>query len=158
MAVSAEALERAVLPVVAGAGLDLEGVEVRPAGRRTLVRVIVDADGGVSLDAVAAVSGPVSEALDASGALGESAYTLEVTSPGVDRPLTEERHWRRAVGRLVQVTPVEGAPFTGRLVAVSGTDAELDVDGEVRVARMADVRRAVVQVEFSDPAGRAGEA
>ena len=93
-------------PVVAATGYDLEDVTVTSAGRRSLVRVIVDADGGVDLDAVAEVSRVVSEALDGDadgGAAFAGPYVLEVSSPGVDRPLTEPRHWRRAIGRLVQV-------------------------------------------------------
>jgi len=85
--------------------MDLESVRVGSAGRRRLLRVIVDADGGVSLDGIALVSREVSARLDATGAMGEAPYTLEVSSPGVDRPLTLPRHWRRAVGRLVRVPP-----------------------------------------------------
>ena len=110
MPVSADAISRAVAPLVTAAGLDLEDVVVRPAGRRSLVRVVVDSDGGVSLDAVASISGAISEALDEAGVMGQTPYTLEVSSPGVDRPLTEPRHWRRARGRLVQVELVEYEP------------------------------------------------
>ena len=93
---------RALLaPVVEGLGLDLEDVEVTAAGRRRRVCVVVDRDGGIDLDAVADVSKSVSDVLDASDALGSAPYVLEVTSPGVDRPLTQPRHWRRARGRLV---------------------------------------------------------
>ena len=100
-----EHLLELLAPVVADTGYDLEDVTVTSAGRRSLVRVIVDADGGVDLDAVADVSRAVSDALDADAATPDFAgpYVLEVSSPGVDRPLTEPRHWRRAVGRLVQV-------------------------------------------------------
>ena len=147
MAVNAEAIARAVAPVVAEAGLDLEDVVVHPAGRRTLVRVVVDVDGGLSLDAVAAVSGPVSDAIDASGLVGETGYTLEVTSPGVDRPLTEPRHWRRARGRLVEVALATGDTFTARL---TGSDDEAAEFAEVgRTVALADVSRAQVQVEFN---------
>ena len=92
-----------IKPVVAAAGLDLESVRVTVAGKRRLLRVIVDSDHGVSLDAAADVSREISVLLDASNALGDVPYTLEVSSPGVDRPLTEPRHWRRARGRLVRV-------------------------------------------------------
>jgi len=98
-------LERLLEPIVRAAGMDLESVRVGSAGRRRLLRVIVDADGGVSLDGIALVSREVSARLDATGAMGEAPYTLEVSSPGVDRPLTLPRHWRRAVGRLVRVPP-----------------------------------------------------
>jgi ribosome maturation factor RimP len=100
-------LERLLEPVVRAAGLDLESVRVGSAGRRRLLRVVVDADGGVDLDNIALVSREASARLDDTGAMGEASYTLEVSSPGVDRPLTQPRHWRRAVGRLVRV-PVSG--------------------------------------------------
>ncbi|MGN6088888.1 MAG: ribosome maturation factor RimP [Actinomycetales bacterium] len=113
-------LEPAVVPL----GVDLEDVVITSAGKRRLVRVVVDRDGGVPLDTVADVSTAVSGALDATDALGDAPYVLEVTSPGVDRPLTEPRHWRRNVGRLVRVsvtaTPGTGAPtnVVARILAV----------------------------------------
>lgn len=138
-------------PVVSAAGLDLEDVVVRPAGRRLLVQVFVDKDGGVDLDDVARVSQDVSAKLDESDALGDGPYTLEVGSPGVDRPLTLPRHWRRAVGRLVAVTLSSGETFTGRLVALTGDDAQLDTDTGTRTIAIAAVTRAVVEVEFNVP-------
>ena len=87
-----------IRPVVAAAGMDLESVRVTVAGRRRLLRVVVDSDYGVSLDDAALVSREVSAALDATNVMGDVPYTLEVSSPGVDRPLTEPRHWRRAAG------------------------------------------------------------
>lgn len=133
-------------------GVDLEGVEVAKAGRRHVVRVVVDRDGGVDLDLVAAVSQRTSELLD-EPPLSEvvpGPYVLEVTSPGVDRPLTEPRHWRRAIGRLVHVDLHDGSRVEGRVTAVPSDDAvTLQTQaGEVTVARN-DVRRAVVQVEFN---------
>ena len=143
-----ERLISVLTPVVAASGLDLDDVVVRPAGKRLLVRVVVDADGGATLDAVAAVSGPVGDAIDASGALGETAYVLEVTSPGVDRPLSTPTHWRRAAGRLVEVTPRQGAPFTGRVMTTDDSGAVLDLGKDDRRVAYADVAKAVVQVEF----------
>ena len=90
-------------PVVSACGFDLEDVVVTPAGKRRVLRVVVDKDGGVDLDDIAGVSTSVSATLDESNAMGAVPYVLEVTSPGVDRPLTLPRHWRRATDRLVQV-------------------------------------------------------
>lgn len=140
-------------PVVAGAGADLEDVSVSPAGRRSVVRVVVDADGGITLDDVAEVSRVVSEALDAldeaePGLLGTS-YVLEVSSPGVDRPLTAPRHWRRSAGRLVKAALHEGGDVTGRVVRADGDAVVLDVDGQERELAYADVAKGNVQVEFS---------
>ncbi|WP_375478297.1 ribosome maturation factor RimP [uncultured Jatrophihabitans sp.] len=141
-------------PLIAGAGYDLEDVQVAAAGRRSLVRVTVDADGGIDLDAVAVVSRLVSDALDddaagtAAGRLLAGAYVLEVSSPGVDRPLTEPRHWRRNVGRLVRVE-LAGAPTTGRVLAADDLGVALDVDGVRRLVGWADLGRGKVEVEFN---------
>ena len=119
-------------PVIGAAGYDLEELVVTPAGRRSVVRVVVDRDEGVSLDDVAEVSRAVSAVLDRNdGELGRAPYVLEVTSPGVDRPLTEPRHWRRNTGRLVTV-PVgpQGATeqLTGRVTEVDGAGVTLAVE------------------------------
>lgn len=135
-------------PVVAAEGLDLEDVTVTRAGRRRLLRVVVDRDGGVDLDHVAEVSQAVSKTLDAHDALGSDPYVLEVTSPGVDRPLTLPRHWRRARGRLVKVETVTGVPVEGRVLAADDTGAELNVAGVTRRVEYQEVTRARVQVEF----------
>lgn len=140
-------------PAVQATGLELEDVEIRSVGRRLVVRVLVDSETGVSLDEVAQASHTVSEALDASDVLGDEPYTLEVSSPGVDRPLTLPRHWRRSMGRLVAVTRRQAAAITGRVVAVTDTEVELETDVKGRTSRtvvpLADVARAVVQVEFN---------
>ena len=119
-------------PVVTGAGYDLEEVTVTPAGRRSIVRVVVDRDSGVTLDDVAEVSRVVSEELDIrDDGMGRTPYVLEVTSPGVDRPLTEPRHWRRNTGRLVTVAvgPAGSTEtLTGRITDVSGAGVELAVE------------------------------
>ena len=99
-------------PAVAAMGLDLETVRITAAGRRRLLRIVIDADGGVSLDDIAQVSREVSATLDRAAAMGEASYTLEVSSPGVDRPLTEPKHWRRAIGRMVSA-PLRTQPDPG---------------------------------------------
>jgi ribosome maturation factor RimP len=137
----------------AAAGLVLEDVAVQAAGRRRIVRVVVDlpedAVGGVPMDAVATVSQLLSQRLDDSDAMGGTPYVLEVTSPGVDRPLSERRHWLRARGRLVRVTLRDGGSVAGRLTAAG--DEGLVVDG--RTVVWEDVVRGRVEVEFSRPDG-----
>jgi ribosome maturation factor RimP len=138
---------------LATSGLDLEGVEISRAGRRSLVRVLVDQDGGVTLDDIAAATHLVSGVLDSSDVLGESPYTLEVTSPGIDRPLTLPRHWRRNVDRLVKVTTSSGDSWTGRVVATDDEGATLDVDGTKTEIAYAEVAKARVEIEFNRPQG-----
>ena len=138
-------------PVVEKHGLELDEIHLSPAGRRRILRVVVDKDGGVTLDDIADASHSVSQVLDDTDVMGGTAYTLEVTSPGVDRPLTEPRHWRRAVGRLVKVRLVNGRETTGRVLSASADAIELDVpDGAARLS-FAEVRDGRVQVEFSRP-------
>ena len=130
-------------------GLDVEAVEVTPAGKRRVLRVAVDKDGGVTLDDVADATREVSRVLDDSDVMGEMPYTLEVTSRGVDRPLTLARHWRRNEDRLVKVTRADGTEVTGRITSSDDTAATLDVDGEPTGVAYADVAKALVQVEFN---------
>jgi ribosome maturation factor RimP len=142
-------------PVVTAAGCDLEDVTVAAAGRRSVVRVVVDADGGVDLDAVAAVSRAVSEALDADtpgGSAFAGPYVLEVSSPGVDRPLSAPRHWQRAVGRVVSV-PIGDATLTARVVVTTAAGVRFDVDGEHRDVAWRELGPGRVQVEFTRDEG-----
>ena len=140
-----------IRPVVAAAGLDLESVRVSAAGRRRLLRVVVDSDQGVSLDDAATVSRQLSTALDTMAVMGDFPYTLEVSSPGVDRPLIDPRHWRRAVGRLVQVTVADSGAVSGRIVAADSAGVTLDVEGERRRFGYAALGAGAIQVEFGHP-------
>ena len=112
-------IEAELIDPLSALGLDVEAVEITPAGKRRILRVAVDKDGGVTLDDVADATREVSGVLDDSDVMGEQPYTLEVTSPGVDRPLTLPRHWRRNADRLVKVTLTDGATVTGR---ITGSD------------------------------------
>jgi ribosome maturation factor RimP len=134
-------------------GLDIEAVEVTPAGKRRILRVAVDKDGGVPLDEVAEATREVNRVLDASDVMGEQPYTLEVTSRGVDRPLTLPRHWRRNAGRLVKVAFADGRSVTGRIGESTDAEVTLEVEGVRQQVAYAEVAKALVQVEFNRPAG-----
>jgi ribosome maturation factor RimP len=134
---------------LAAVGLDVEAVELTPAGKRRMLRVAVDKDGGVTLDDIAEATKEVSRLLDDSDVMGEQPYTLEVTSPGTDRPLTLPRHWRRNEGRLVKVALVGGETVTGRILGTDEQRATLDVDGTERDVAFADVGKAKFQIEFN---------
>lgn len=155
MSAVAERVRAAVEPPLAAAGFDVEDVAVRQAGQRRLVQVVVDRDGGVDLDAVAEASRAISEVLDVDDVV-DGAYVLEVTSPGVDRPLTLPRHWRRNVGRLVEVSLADGTSVTGRLRSADGSHLVLEVAGEPQTLVLGDVRRGTVQLEFTRPTGTPG--
>lgn len=139
-------------------GLDIEAVEITPAGKRRILRVAVDKDGGVTLDEVAEATREVNRVLDGSDVMGEQPYTLEVTSRGVDRPLTLPRHWRRNAGRLVKVVFADGRTATGRILECDDERVTLDVSGARQQVAYAEVRKALVQVEFSRPKDDADEA
>ena len=145
----AERLRTVVEPVVEQAGFDLDDLVVTPAGKRRLVRVVLDADGGVTLDQCAEVSRDVSRALDDADTLGDQPYTLEVSSRGVSRPLTLPRHWRRSVGRLVAVSLRDGGTVRGRVTGSDDESATLDVGDSPRTVRYDEVAKAVVQVEMN---------
>ncbi len=142
-------IEAEITDPLSAMGLDVEAVELTPAGKRRVLRVAVDQDGGVTLDDVADATREIDRVLEESDVMGELPYTLEVTSRGVDRPLTLPRHWRRNEDRLVKITLVEGGEVTGRIVASTGESATLDVDGDTREVAYADVARALVQIEFN---------
>ena len=138
---------------LSGLGLDLEAVELTPAGKKRVLRVAVDKDGGVTLDDIAEATRAVSRELDDDDLMGEQAYTLEVTSRGVERPLTEPRHWRRNRDRLVKVSLRDGTELTGRVGASDDTATTLDLSGQTRRVSYADVTKALVQIEFNRKSG-----
>jgi len=153
---SSDELRGLLEPVVTGVGFELDALEVRSAGRRHTIRLVVDSDAGAGLDDIARLSRAASDALDRNEHLVGGSYTLEVTSPGVDRPLTTPRHWRRARLRLVAVRPQPGsalgdAVLTGRVGAAGDDSVTLLVDGRLREVRYGDVAHAAVEVEFAPP-------
>lgn len=143
-----------VEPILAEHGLELDGLDVTPVGKRKLLRITVDGDGpagrGPLLDDISAASARISAELDESAAVGQAPFTLEVTSRGVSKPLHEAKHYRRNLHRLVKLW-IEDSEITGRIMGVEGETVQLDVDGADREVQLADVRKAVVQVEMNPP-------
>lgn len=142
-------VEEALIDPLKAMDLDVEAVELTPAGKRRVLRVAVDKDGGVTLDDVADATREVSRVLDESDVMGDLPYTLEVTSRGVERPLTLPRHWRRNRDRLVKVTFADGTTATGRIGDSDDAEVTLDVDGASRRVAYAEVAKALVQIEFN---------
>jgi ribosome maturation factor RimP len=140
-----------VAEAVGTLGFDLETLDVQFAGRRRLVKIVVDAEDGVELDLLAEVSRVAGAALDQHEDVLNGPYTLEVTSPGVDRPLTLPRHWRRARLRLVKVRDADGAEFLGRVGDADETGVALLVGDELRRVEYTAVTRASVEIEFKQP-------
>ncbi|MFV0405276.1 MAG: ribosome maturation factor RimP [Propioniciclava sp.] len=156
------AMSNVVGPVLEQCGLELDRLEIMRAGKRSVVRVFVDGDGpegtGPSLDEIAEATRAVSLALDESDAPGSAPYTLEVSSRGTDRPLTEERHYRRNRDRLVKITTADDE-VTGRIVDVAAETVTIANEGGERALALADITRAVIQVELRKqlPADAEGE-
>ncbi|MBM9503978.1 ribosome maturation factor RimP [Actinacidiphila acididurans] len=150
-----ERLRALLEPLVSKAGLDLEEIKVTAAGNRRQLLIVVDADDGVDLDAMAEVSREVSQALDVSDVMGETPYQLEVSSPGTDRPLTEPRQFRRNTGRLVKLRLKERGELIARIMAVDDTGLDLEVPGvkgrkpKPARAEFDEIERARIEVEFS---------
>lgn len=132
-------------PLVTRAGLVLEEVQVQTPGKHRFVTIIVDSETGLNLDQVTLASREIGEAMDSANFMGETPYTLEVTSPGVDRPLTAPRHWRKNIDRLVKVTKHDGEVFKARILSVGEDSVTLD-NGAVNFS---DIKRAIIEVEFN---------
>lgn len=162
-----ERLRGLVEPLVGSKDLDLEEITVTPAGKRRVLRIVVDADDGVQLDTCAELSREISEQLDGADAMGSGEYVLEVTSPGADRPLTAHRHYVRATGRLVKFRLTEQAgsgELVARILDVDEDGLDLEVPGvkgrkpTTRRLAFTDIDRARVEIEFNRKDKNAGNA
>ena len=148
-----EKITELVQPVVESAGFFLEDVHVLSPGNHRIITCIVDGQTPLNLDQVTSVSRNISELLDTAEFMGETAFTLEVTSPGVDRPLTLARHWQKNINRLVRVVHLDGSVTAGRIKSAESTHAILveDIKGKSKehTVVFADVKRATVEIEFN---------
>ena len=143
-------LTELLTPAVTQAGFVLEEVTVTPVGKRRLVAVVVDCeDRNPSLDEVTVVSKEVSAILDNYTQMGEMPFTLEVTTPGIDRPLTLGRHWKKNIGRLVKITPKTGEKYIGRIASVKDNAVTIEIKGKESEISFAEISRAQIEVEFN---------
>jgi ribosome maturation factor RimP len=142
-----------ITPALQQAGYFLEDVNIVSPGNHRIVTVIVDGESALNLDQVTVASKLVSELMDEAPFMGETPFTLEVTSPGIDRPLTLPRHFAKNVTRLLKVTQNDGVVVTGRITSNTDSDVTLSVvekkeTKEITLA-LADIKRAVVEIEFN---------
>ena len=142
----------------ARAGYEIENVVVDTRARPPRITVVADGDNPLDLDTIALLSRRASALLDDPGgaAANATSYVLEVSSPGVDRPLTTEKHFRRARGRKAELALSDGSAITGRLGDTDNGVLRLVVRSNsrgwtVRDLALDDIVKAVVQVEFSPP-------
>jgi ribosome maturation factor RimP len=150
-----ERLRELLEPLVSSQGLDLEEISVDSVGRKRVLSVVVDSDSGADLDQIADVSRALSAKLDETDAMGEGEYTLEVGTPGAERPLKEHRHYLRAIDRLAKFQLVEGGEVVARILEVDDEGVDVEVPGvkgrkaTSRRLAFADIDKARVQVEFN---------
>lgn len=148
-------IEKVVTPALEAYALELDALEIVNAGKRSVVRIIVDGDGpkgrGPLLDEISGASLGISHALDDSGVMGERPYTLEVSSRGTSRPLSKPQHWRRNAGRLVTARLEDGTQITGRIQESDETSVVLDVDGATMRHEFAALTKPLIQVELNRP-------
>lgn len=149
MSSATDRLYAVIEPEVAALGMDLEDITLSGSGKTRVLTAIVDKDGGVGVEDIADVSREISDKLDSVDDLGEGAYTLEVTSRGVDRPLTRPRHWKHNRGRLVDIRTHDGESIHGRIRHSDDDKATVDVTGSRRDIAYDDVSRAFIQVEIN---------
>ena len=139
-----EEISAAIRPIIEATGNYLEELTITTAGKVKILTVIVDSDAHLNLDQVTAVTKEISQVIEELPALGETAFTLEVTSPGLDRPLTKPRHWRKNLDRLVKITMTSGQVIEGRI----GAATETSVLVEEKTVSYEDIKRAVLEIEF----------
>jgi ribosome maturation factor RimP len=139
-----EEISAAITPALTNLGFYLEDITITSAGRRSLLTIIVDGDTHLSLDQVTIATKAIGEIIESIQSLGQAPFTLEVTSPGLDRPLTKPRHWRKNIDRLVKVVLLDGKEITGRVKAATESNATIDD----QVINFTDIKRAKLEIEF----------
>ena len=146
-----------ITPALHKAGYFLEDVNLVSPGQHRIVTVIVDGESALNLDQVTVASKLVSELLDEATFMGETPFTLEVTSPGIDRPLTLPRHFAKNIDRLLKVTKTDGVVVTGRILSNTDSDVTLSVaekkDVKEVVISLGEIKRAQVEIEFNRKEG-----
>lgn len=139
-----EEISAVITPALKSLGFYLEDITITSAGKRSMLTVIVDGDTHLSLDQVTVATKAIGELVEGIQSLGDSPFTLEVTSPGIDRPLTKPRHWRKNIDRLIKVILLDGKEVKGRIKDASELSATVDQ----QVILFTDIKRAILEIEF----------
>ena len=139
-----EDISAAITPALEALGFYLEDVTIISAGRRSMLTIIVDGDTHLSLDQVTSATKAIGEIVESVQSLGETPFTLEVTSPGLDRPLTKVRHWQKNINRLIKVVLLDGSEIKGRIKDVNEVSATVDEKN----INYSDIKRATLEIEF----------
>lgn len=139
-----EEISAVITPALASIGFYLEDLTITSAGRRSIITVIIDGDSHLSLDQVTVATKAISELIENISNLGDNSFTLEVTSPGLDRPLTKPRHWQKNIDRLVKVIMLDTKEIKGRIKSANNDSVLIDENNIFFV----DMKRATLEVEF----------
>jgi len=139
-----EKIVAALAPIIEASGNFLEDLTITSAGKHRILTVVVDGEKHLNLDEVTAITKSLSEVVENLSEIGDLPFTLEVTSPGVDRPLTLPRHWRKNLGRLINITLNDDSKVTGRI----GESTESDVQIDESKIKFADIKKATIEIEF----------
>jgi ribosome maturation factor RimP len=139
-----EEISAAITPALSDLGFSIQVITITSAGRRCMLTVIVDGDTHLSLDQVTVATKAISEIVENIQSLGQAPFTLEVTSPGLDRPLTKPRHWRKNIDRLVKIVLLDGKEIKGRVKDATEISATVDE----QVIKFTDIKRATLEIEF----------
>ena len=145
---SREDLFGQIEPIVNKSGYVLEDVIIKSAGKNSIVQILLDKDSGINLDEVAEVSNKISIILDEKNLMGNKPYTLDVGSPGIDRPLTQIRHWHKNMGRLVKIN-FGSYEKIGRIEKVEENEITLNIKGKSQVFNLSQIDKAIIQIEFN---------
>ncbi|MEL4504009.1 ribosome maturation factor RimP [Luteococcus sp. H138] len=153
-----------IMPILEAHGLELDKLDIIPAGKRKVLRITVDGDGpkgrGPLLDDIASATRDISDALDEAPELGQAPFTLEVSSRGVGKPLEEPKHFRRNTGRLVLAILLDGGQLRGRITEANDQSVTITVEPEpgkklpkgtdpVHVLGYDEITKATIQVEMN---------
>ena len=139
-----EEISAVITPAINALGFYIEDITITSAGRRSLITVIVDGDTHLSLDQVTVATKAISEIMETISAVGDNSFTLEVTSPGLDRPLIKARHWQKNINRLIKVVLLDGSEIKGRIKDVNEVNATVDEKN----INYSDIKRATLEIEF----------
>lgn len=139
-----EEISAVITPALTSIGFYLEDLTITSAGRRSIITIIIDGDSHLSLDQVTVATKAISELIENISNLGDNSFTLEVTSPGLDRPLTKPRHWQKNIDRLVKVIMLDTKEIKGRIKSANNDSVLIDENNIFFV----DIKRATLEVEF----------
>ena len=142
--VQKEKIAAALAPIIEASGNFLEDLSITTAGKHRILTVVIDSEKHLTLDEVTVVTKSLSEIVENLSEIGDLPFTLVVTSPGVERPLTLPRHWKKNLGRLINIVLNDGTLINGRI----GESTQSEVTVAQKKINFADIKKATIEIEF----------